>query len=284
MSIIQRIISLQALQWLLNVRDKIYMPDVEEYVPSGLRSHVFMMRVTGIWPVATVNSSAYKWLTIVIFTVIGTIMPLSMFINVLFAHSMQEAMDYTFALTGWATTVKAGVLYWHGDSIRHIFRIHAKLLRGGQHNANNERIANLNLNTHLSFSVLYFCCLSGLATQTFISLPEHGIFPSTAHFSEDIAKYRMLYWLVLMYQILSGLIIINWTATQDTFYIALINIICGHVADLKQRLVDLGKADASRKDLPFYEDIVECCKRYENCLRFDLLFEFLICSHTTNSF
>lgn len=56
-------------------------------------------------------------------------------------------------------------------------------------------------------------------------------------------------------------------ATQDSLFVAMVNIVCGHVRQLKVRLRHLGEDDGDNSK--FYKDLMDCCKRYEECLRWE---------------
>lgn len=57
-----------------------------------------------------------------------------------------------------------------------------------------------------------------------------------------------------------------WVAIEDSLYIALMNIACGHLTQLKERLMRLNIND----DTHFYAELIDCCECYGQCLRCDL--------------
>lgn len=249
--------------------ERIYAAVVKEDVPPGFRSHVFMLRITEDWPTAT-DRHWYKWLTITFFAVVGIIFPFTQFVNIFYANSIEEGMDQIFTpLTCWTTTFKAAIFYVHQKSIKQIFRIHQKLLRrAGNAVEYHEHIARSNFHMHICFTLLYLMTWAGYIIQVSLSKPEDAFFSSTSRFPYAIAQRREVYMIMLVYQALCSLGIGIWASTQDTFYIGLINVICGHVTQLKQRLTNLGiqTADCGSSDSRFYSDVVDCCKCYEECL------------------
>lgn len=76
-----------------------------------------------------------------------------------------------------------------------------------------------------------------------------------------------------MYQVVACLIFsVLETGMQDSLYVGLMYTGCGHLDELKRRLANLGTTqfdDGENRDFRFYKDLMDCCRRYENCLRFD---------------
>lgn len=246
---------------------QLYESVVKENIPFGFRSHVFVLRLMGLWP-STNDSPKYKWLTIGITVAVGILLPLLLFANVFYVDTIPDIMDQQcFSLTCLATVFKAAVLYWRRDNIRHFFRIHVKLMHDV---SRTDRIIGKNQIAHVSLTMLNMSAWAASGIQIFLSEPGEAFLPSTANFPYDFAQRRSVYWLVLAYQILGGFIIgVCATATLDSFYLAAMNTACGHVAELKERLGDLGTRTARGDDcdLRFYQELVVCCKRYENCSR-----------------
>lgn len=257
------------MEWLKRTIGRLYATLVKDEIPFGFRSHVFVMRITGIRPTAT-DSPLYKWLTIAYFLFVGIIFPLSLFMNTLFAHSIEEALEpLLIALLCWANASKAAVIYWHRNSIRDISRIHADLLRDADRNAANEheQIGRKNFNIHAVLTILYFMSWCSDVARTIFLPSEEGTLLSTSCLPFEFADSRLVYFTVLVYQFIGALAMCMcmWVAMMDALPIALIITACGHVAQLKQRLRNLGsKGD----NLKFYDGVVECCERYEGCLRY----------------
>lgn len=247
----------------------VYASQVKEDVPRGYQSHVFVMRVTGVWP-TTEDSRWYRWLTIALFMFCGFLFPLSLSVNILFSNSMDEAMEHLFlSLTIWAATFKTVVIYWYRDDIRKLFRIHEALLSGCGRNAiENNRIAWMNTFAHAFFTLMYMMGWTAFVTMS-ITKPEDAIYQSTSRLPYDFARNRAVYLTVLLFQALSNTVVVLWGSMGDSFYIALMNSNCGHVTELKKRLKCLGTELTSEQDgdRVFYKGLVECCKRYEDCLK-----------------
>lgn len=259
--------SMKYREWLHHAMQHIYATLVQDNIPRGFRTHVFVMRMTGLWPSADHDSRAYKWLTISFFLFVGFVYPFSLFMNVLFANSVEEAMDHLFlSSTVLATVMKAAIVYWRSNSIRDLFYIHSDLLSGIE--VNFVSVAHNNVRVHMAMMALYF--LSGIVfiVQTFFSPPEASLWPSTLYIPYAFAQQRAIYWIVLVYQMVCGQSIAVWVAVQDAFFIALISTVCQHVAQLKQQLQKLGGEHIDDdRNLMFYKGFVECCQRYEGCLR-----------------
>lgn len=135
--------------WFNSIYDRAYTALVKESVPSGFRSIILVMRVTGIWPTASTDTSRYKWLFIGTFVFVAVLFPLSMFVNIIFAHSVEEAMDFSFAsLSCCVTTYRSECFYWQHQHIRELFRIHERLARRLSHNRVD---AVARMNTHIHF-------------------------------------------------------------------------------------------------------------------------------------
>lgn len=254
-------------QWFNRFGDKIYATHVKETFPSAVRSHVFVMCASGIWQTG-VESRPFKWLTFALFIVIGIIFPLSLFANVFFVSSIEEAMDHVFlSLSCWATAFKTAVIYWRRDSIRELFRIHAKLTRDTIRNAKS--IDGVNFGIHAYFTFIYCLEWCTFVVQTSFSAPELALHPSTSRLPYNVADLRSIYWAVLVYQIWCHFVIVVVAAMEDTFYIALMNMACSHVDELEERLKTLGTEFVSGvdRDVQFYRDLIAYCERYENCLR-----------------
>lgn len=248
----------------------IYAAQVKEYVPPGLRSHVFVLRLTRIWP-TDVDGQWYKWSTAAVFTWLGIVLPFSVFVNIFYVDTIQEAMDHTFIpLSGWGTAFKASVLYWRRDNIRQLFRIHASLLHGTGENVQiHNRIAGTNMGMHGVLTALDVIWSFVLMIQIAIALPDDRIYLSTLNFPSEFSRHFVVYWILLLYQMLGTTGITVWVSMEDSFCVALINIACGHVEDLKHKLRRLGTefTEGEDRNARYYKDLIVCCKRYEQCLR-----------------
>lgn len=162
--------------------------------------------------------------------------------------------------------LKASIFYWRRDHIREIFRLHERLLHGARCNtANNERVVHTNFYMHVFLTSLYFSSWCAILVQVNFAPPDEGIWPSTAHLPYNFANDRNVYLGVLVYQALGNVGNVIWAGIADSFYIALIGIVCGHVTQLKQRLEQLGTEFDD--DSLFYSDLIKYCVMYEDCLR-----------------
>lgn len=264
MAHLSRELLLRASTYVNHYSDRIYCLLVKEDIPLGFRSHVFIMRVTGIWP-TTNDPQWYKWLTGGFLSSLAILYPLSLFVNTFYAASIHDAMDHLFtSLTFWTVGFKAGIIYWRCVEIRAIFRIHDKLLTD-----DIDRTAHMNTRMHLIFTLLYcsgWCCF---LVQVICSKAEEAIWPSTTRWPFEFAAIRWVYLTVVVYQAVYNLLGAIWAAMQDTFYMAIMNTACSHVIELKRQLAQLGMecGDGEDRDWRFYKDVVECCKRYEELLR-----------------
>lgn len=266
MAILSKELIWRAKCWLERMFGRIYTTQVKEDIPCDFRSHVFVMRVTGLWPTAD-DSSQYKWLTIASFLCVCVLTPASVVVNIFFAHSIEQAMDHLFiSSSGLPTAVRAGVLYWHRHSIRNIFRIHAGLTRNtsSEHTAYNDRLARMNFHIHMILTALYSAVMLAISVQIIFMVPQGRILSSTAYLPYAFAQHRSLYLAVLTYQVCSSWVNIMTASTQDAVFVAMINTVCGHVKQLKERLQQL---NANGDDATFYKDLIDCCQRYADCLR-----------------
>lgn len=256
--------------WIKRAVGQMYAAVVKEPIPPGFKSHVFVMLVIGEWPMVD-DSRWYKWLTIAFFTSVGILYPLSMFVNLFFVNSMREVIETLFiSFTCCATAIKAAIIYWRRDIIQELFHIHEDRLCGLRSNVvNNYQVARMNLRVHTILTFLYHSSIYSGLIQIMVLEPEKCFCTSTSRFPYEFAQQRTVYSAVLVYQLLNGLGAIIWVAMQDALAFAFINTVCGHVAQLKERLQRLGREN---DDWLFYKNLAECCQYYEDCLRFDYRF------------
>lgn len=255
--------------WFGHIYGRIYAAVVNEDIPSGLRSHVFIMRVTGIWPTAN-DTRRYNWLTIGIFIVFGLLSSLSLFVNLFFVNTIEEVTTHLFiSLSCAICTFKAAIIYWQRDSIRELFGVHAALSSDVICNDRYNRIVRLNYRVHGLFACLYCCSVSLFIVQSIYSDTADSLIPANTHWSYGFLQHRAVFWIVFVYQVLCIFFNAICHSMEDSFYIALIQILCCHLTELKERLKALGTESMrieSRNSL-FYKNLIECCERYENCLR-----------------
>lgn len=86
----------------------------------------------------------------------------------------------------------------------------------------------------------------------------------------DFAQNDAVYMAVLVNQVASAACAVMWAATEDVIPIALMNMACGHLAELKKQLEHLGSdggGSGEDRNRWFYMDLVDCCQPYEDCLR-----------------
>lgn len=245
-----------------------YTTVVSEYIPRGFRSQIFVLRVTGLWVTAD-DAPYYKWFTAAFFA-FGIALLLLMFINVFFVDSIERLMDNLFLVFSMLLIViKAGALYLRRDSISRIFSIHATLLGNcsRDHAAQHNRIARINLYLHAMITTLYSSIICAMGIQVIYLMPADRFFMSTFYLPYDWAQSGTVYWAVMVYQIVCGMIVAVTVASLDTIFFALINTTCGHVRQLKQRLQHLGTSGDNAK---FYKDLIDCCKCYGECVRFEI--------------
>lgn len=267
MAIISKVLGSRAAAWLDRIIARLYAAVVKEDIPPGFQSHVFVMRLTGLWPTAT-DSPKYKWLTIAFFTYVGILGSLSQFANIFFVNSVPEAMESQFlSLTCCATTIKAAIIYWRRDDIREMFRIHVAL--SGSGSGIDKRIVRMNLFIHLFYTSLYFVSLCAQVMQSYLQ-PDDAPFPSTSKLPYDFARRHAVFVTGLVFQTLGNTGISLWTSVEDSFYIALMSTTCGHVMQLKERLrtMSVVAVDMNERNSLFYMFLCECCRRYEKSLRY----------------
>lgn len=250
---------MKLLEGFNRLRKKILPEDL----PSGVTSQVLVMRATGLWPTAD-NPRWYRWLTITLFAFAGIVFPLSLLANIIFATTIQAAMDHLFfSLTCWTVTFKAIVIYRQHNAIRENIRIHAELQRS---TVLDDSIARTNLRIHIALFSLYFAGWCAFLAQIFSAPPTERNWLSTTLFPFAFAQRPSVYVAVLVLQALGNLCLTIWVAIEDSLYIALMNIACGHLTQLKERLMRLNIND----DTHFYAELIDCCECYGQCLRCDL--------------
>lgn len=239
---------------------------MEDDIPLEFRSYVIVMRVMGAWP-TTDNSSSYKWLRIAVYLFVGIQLPLSLFVNIFYVNSTVAALDYSFtSLVCCATMLKTIVLYWHRDNIRELFRSHAGLVRGvEQKTAYHNRIGRQNFIIHAALTALYAMSYCYEIVQVICVPPEKRTFSSTAHYPWKLTGNRTVFLIVLIVQSVDAAILVVSLSLHDSFPLSFMNTGCGHLGELKLRLQRLG---STNNDADFYKEVVECCQRYENCLRY----------------
>lgn len=250
----------------------IYSSTVKEYVPIGLRSHMFVFRVSGIWPTAD-DSHWYKLLTITFFVFVGIIFPLSLFAEILLANSIEEAMKHSFVtLTCGATTFKAGVIYWRRNDIRSFYRIHVRLLHTTVERCTSS--VRTDIRMYIILTSLYMFWWSMLCVQIIVATPEDRLFVSTLHWRYAFAENRAVYLIVLVYQVVSDWWLCVMASAQDSFYIALMSTVCGHLTQIKEGAKALGnegaegaKSENKEPNSRYYRELIGLCQRYEECLR-----------------
>lgn len=252
------------------VRAKVYAAVVIEDVPFGWQSHVFVMRVTGLYPMAD-NPKCYKWLTISMFIVFGIVTSLTMFVNYFLMDSFFDSMfPFICAVGDSAATMKAISLYWQRNQIPKLFTIHERLWRNAGSNSDGyDRIARINYGIHVILTGLYMGVFFAASAQTIYSQPDEAIFSSTAHYPDGLSQYTSLYVVVLLIEIFGCVICTVWVAIVDTLNIALMNMAWAYVVELKNCLRQLGSvcAKGEDRDARFYQDLMKCCMDYEDCLR-----------------
>lgn len=258
-----------AFAWLPRIGDKIYTAMVKEDIPRGFRSHIFVMRTIGVWPTAN-DSSKYKWLTVVFFTIFGFAFTLSMIINAVWVTTVQEATDCLhFSLNVWAFIFKSAIIYWRHNEIRELLQIHANLMTSKS--KHNEQMVYVNVRIHIVITIVYIVSCWVFAYQSVLARGENSLYPSTSHFPYEFAQRRTLFWFVMVFQVVSCMISADWAGSmQDSVYSALINANCAQMADLEERLMRLGSdfdGNVVDRDFQFHKELVECCKRYEACAR-----------------
>lgn len=250
--------------------EHIYAMHVSEHIAHGLKSQVFAMRMTGLWP-TTHDSPYYKWLTITIF-LLQIVCPMSMLVVVVFADTIEEAINGVCLVVPCAfIAYQAVILYGQRDNIRRLSEILRATMPSDSHKAAKfYRIARINFLVHVSLSPLYFSTLCVIVVQSIISRPEDAFLTSTARWPFEFAQRRPIYWIVLMYQAMSIVWVGVWSAMVHSMLFALILLACEHVAQLKERLENMGiQQDSTHddRDTAFYRDLIWCCQRYADCLR-----------------
>lgn len=226
------------------------------------------MRVTGMWPTAN-DSRWYICLTIGMFVSIGIVFPMSLFVNVFFVKSLERTIDQLFlSLSCWCAIFKIAVIYWRRDIIRELLHMHTVLSGDMKDRDRHNRTIRVNYRVHAFFVGLYFCCLIIFVVQSVYSKPDEAVYSSTEHWPS--IQHRAVYLIVLIYQVVANFCGLFWASLEDAFYIALINVVGSHLVELKERLKALGHEltyGAESRNSLFYKHLIECCERYENCLR-----------------
>lgn len=194
-----------------------------------------------------------------------------MIVNTFYADTVPEAISHLYmSMTQWLATFKTGIMHWQRDNIRQLLRIHTDIVQDGKRYANiHDRIARINTRVHMWLTTLYGLGWGCFFVQVMCSRAEEGIWSSTTHLRYAFARISQVYLAVVVYQGMCNLLSAIWCGMQDSFYVALMNTACGHVAELKQQFQQLGTeyGDGENRDGRFYKDLMNCCKHYEKCLR-----------------
>lgn len=271
MSVIERIYNKIPKERFIRARDKIYAAVVNEDIPAGFRSYIFVMRVTGLWPTAN-DFWWYKWLSVTYFLFAGLLNPITLFVNIFYVNSVLDiVMHVNTSLTSWIITMRMGVLYWRNDSIREIFSIHSRLSRSaGRNPAQYDRIARLNYRLHVILTSFFMLIVVAAVIQTIDVKPEDGIIPSSSLYPFEVSNHRVLYVTLLVYQIWGGTVV-TMSNVVDALNIAVINVLCDYLNELKLGLTMLGSecAAGEDRDTQFYRDLRKCCIDYEDCWKYE---------------
>lgn len=252
-----------AMKYIKRIPARLYATLLDEDIPRGFRSHVLLMRVMGLWPTAKKNSPQYKCLTVVFFIFAGILFPSLLYAKLFYVNSIDLGMEVCYiSLICCANALKAVVVFRRRNNVRDLFRIHAVLVRDGRRNTKIlDKIARKNVKIHLIVTVFYVLSWFNNILQ-FTVIKSDGSSFFTLHLPID--KRRGMYMTVVVYEMVGALANIFWLTVLDTFPVALINTASGHVTQLKVRLRQLG---SEGDDLLFYKGVVDCCRRYEVCLR-----------------
>lgn len=253
---------------------RIYAALVQEDIPYGLKSHVFVLRMAGLWPMPD-DSRYFKWFTFIFVKLALVLFIMSLFLNIFFVDSLQLAIDQIYAVSVCCAMItKACVLHWQRNTIRDLCRIHRKLVRsGGQNEEHYNRVGRMNFNIHAFATAAFIGSWISETGQTIVVDPEHRTLSSTTYYPYEFAHNRVVYLAVLFLQILGAFLVVVVIGVQETLPIVLINTGCGHMEELKRRLQTLGSEES---DLILYKELIECCQRYEDSLRFDFVRFFAV--------
>lgn len=127
-----------------------------------------------------------------------------------------------------------------------------------------------------SHQLSYSCCAHCfLCALSWCGLSTEHIFEASGcrlviHWPYDFAHRRSFYLIVMTCQAICSWCIVVLAAVEDSFFIALLNIACGHIASLKEQLENLGTdhIDENSQNLVYHKELIVCCRRFENCLRY----------------
>lgn len=253
----------------------------DEYIPPDIKPTIFIFRHTGIWPPMP-KTHLYNLSTVMWLLLIGIPFPLTIFVNLYYATTIQQIVDhFLISTTAMFCTLKAINIYWQQRNVRKVFELHATMLNKSNNKFDDvdefNRIKRYNRLILRFFVFLYLTTWCTVVLQVIFGKPEKRMWPSTYNLPHETLKEPKLYLIVLIYQGLSNLILTLWCGLVDTFPVILILMLGGHIDRLCQRLRQLGKDfhddvdDEETKLSPndrYYRDLKECIEYYELCTRY----------------
>lgn len=249
---------------LRGITTRIWHDLAPDHIPDDINWNAFTMRLIGLWPVKK-DSIARKIMTSFIFIAVCIIFPATQFLNVFVATTVDELVGALFlSITHFTIGLRTFSFYVQQNNLRKLFVIHAKMRRVcGDKSGLFERTARFNRKSFKFFVYLYLADWSVMTMQV-ICMGESTVWPSTRSLPYAFGQRPIVYWTVLMFQCLANFLLAILIGCLDPFVVALINMNCGHVEVLKQRLESL--ADSNQE---YYAELIKCCRSYEKLLRYD---------------
>lgn len=256
MAIVLKDFASRTLLSVNRVVGQVYSTLIKEFIPSGFKTQLFVMRVTGMWP--TVDDPCwYKWLTIAALLLVTILSPMSLCVNLIFANTIEEIIEHaTIPLNLWMIAIKAGLFYRRRHNLRDFFGIHAGLAQGaGRNTMTIDRVARANSRVHIAIMVLDVSSWFMAMIQSVLLTPGNGMVSSTSHWSYTFTAKRWVFLVVLWFQVCCTCVSVNWVATTDSLYIALMNTVCGHLTE--RRFYRHEKCDFQTKNMILFDSLAK---------------------------
>lgn len=240
-----------------------------------LRNHINTFKLFGLWPYFQLKPSLwYRLWSFITFITIGILFTLSLILSVFYSSSVDKIVDNLIITSSVVVVILKGInLFVNKSKLLELFQLLHRI------------DSQIHEEKHLSkFSIIFRDCrylytaylytfmptVIMLIFQVIFSRPERRMWNSTYLYPYDWAKDPYAYYGGIVFQGISNCCVCYFAISVDTYGIILIKILEGYVEILCDRVQKLGKKDvlAMVPTHLLYSDLINCCKSYENLLRY----------------
>lgn len=238
---------------------------------ENLNFHITLFRLGGIWP-SKDGSIIYEFWTYFFNIIICVGFPLTQMVCVFYVDSVAVIVGlFVITVTNLITTVKALIIRAKKKQFDKLLQVMQEIdlqIPSSVIKTTMTKISNESTLIKNVFSMMYLSCWTSVALQVIFSPRDERIWSSTFPYPYGIMHEPVIYFGILIYQVIGNGLSCLLDAALDSYPPILLHILDGYIEVLGYRLRELGNnSKISTHNITNSQKMIKICEDFLAILR-----------------